>query len=60
MLSEAAGHLGIKQSTLVTQVNRLERDPGGPLLERADRGQPMSLTPLGKQVLTAFTRPASR
>jgi hypothetical protein len=29
-LSEAAEHLGITQSTLVTQINRLERDIGGP------------------------------
>ena len=41
-LSEAAEHLGITQSTLVIQINRLERDIGGPLLERAERGRPMS------------------
>ncbi len=58
-LSEAAEHLGITQSTLVTQINRLERDIGGPLLERAERGRPMSLTALGKQVLADFRR-ASR
>jgi len=33
-LSEAAEHLGIRQSTLVTQISRLERDIGGCLLER--------------------------
>jgi hypothetical protein len=39
-LSEAAEHLGIKQPTLVTQISRLERDIGGPLLERAERRRP--------------------
>jgi hypothetical protein len=53
-LSEAAEHLGITQATLVTQINRLERDIGGPLLERAERGCPMSLTPIGEQVIAAF------
>ena len=55
-LSEAAEHLGITQSALVIQINRLERDIGGPLLERAERGRPMSLTPLGEQVLAALLR----
>jgi DNA-binding transcriptional LysR family regulator len=45
-----------KQSTLVTQINRLERDIGGPLLERAERGRPMSPTALGEQVLAALHR----
>jgi DNA-binding transcriptional LysR family regulator len=39
-LSEAAEQLGITQSTLVTQINRLEGNTGGPLLERAERGRP--------------------
>ena len=55
-LSEAAVHLGITQATLVTQINRLERDIGGPLLERAERGRPMSPTTLGEQVLAALHR----
>ena len=55
-LSEAAEHLGITQSTLVTQINRLERDIGGPLLERAERGRPMNPTALGEQVLAALHR----
>lgn len=55
-LREAAEHLGIAQSTLVTQINRLERDIGGPLLERAERGRPMSPTALGEQVLAALHR----
>lgn len=52
--SEAAEHLGIKQPTLVTQISRLERDIGGLLLERAERRRPMSLTPLGEQVVAAL------
>jgi DNA-binding transcriptional LysR family regulator len=55
-LREAAEHLGITQSALVTQINRLERDIGGPLLERAERGRPMSPTPLGEQVVAALQR----
>jgi hypothetical protein len=55
-LGDAAEHLGITQSTLVTQVHRLERDIGGPLLERAERGRPMRPTPLGEQVVAAFQR----
>jgi DNA-binding MarR family transcriptional regulator len=55
-LSEAAEHLGMTQSTLVAQINRLERDIGGPLLERAERGRPMRLTALGEQVLADLQR----
>jgi hypothetical protein len=55
-LSEAAEHLRITQPTLVAQINRLERDIGGPLLERAERGRPMAPTPLGDQVLVALQR----
>jgi DNA-binding transcriptional LysR family regulator len=53
-LSEAAEHLGITQSALVIQISRLERDIGGPLLERAERGRPMRPTPLGEQVVAAL------
>ena len=53
-LSEAAEHLGITQPTLVTQISRLERDIGGPVLERAERGRPMTPTALGEQVLAAL------
>jgi AraC-like DNA-binding protein len=55
-LSEAAEHLGITQSALTTQIDRLERDIGGSLLERAERGRPMHPTPLGEQVLAALQR----
>ena len=55
-LSEAAEHLGTTQSALTTQIDRLERDIGGPLLERAERGRPMTPTALGEQVLAALHR----
>jgi hypothetical protein len=55
-LSEAAEHLGVAQSALVIQINRLERDIGGSLLERAERGRPMTPTALGEQVLAALHR----
>lgn len=56
---EAAESLGISQATLVTQINRLEHDIGGPLLNRAERGRPMTLTPLGEQVLVAIQQTRS-
>jgi DNA-binding transcriptional LysR family regulator len=59
-LSDAAGHLGIRNSTMVKQVSRLERDIGGALLERAERGRPMKPTLLGERVIAALlaSRPA--
>lgn len=53
-VTEAAQQLGVTQSTLVTQIGYLERDIGGPLLERAKRGRPMTPTPLGEQLLAAL------
>lgn len=53
-LTEAARRLGVAQSTLVIQINRLERDIGGLLIDRAERGRPMALTTLGEQVLAAI------
>ena len=55
-LSEAAEHLGVAQSTLVIQINRLECDIGGSLLERAESGRVMTPTALGEQVLAALHR----
>ncbi|WP_406362887.1 TniQ family protein [Streptomyces sp. NBC_01579] len=54
-LNEAARALGLHNSTLVNQLNRLARELGGPLLERAERGRPMKLTPLGKRVVRTAT-----
>ncbi|MDV9199306.1 LysR family transcriptional regulator [Streptomyces sp. Wh19] len=44
------------QSTLTTQVNRLERDLGRPLIERAERGRKMRPTPFGRKVAAAAKR----
>src|SRR5262249_35117217 len=55
-LREAAGHLGITPTTLAVHSNRLDRDIGGPLLQRAKGGRPMSPTPLGEQVIAALPR----
>ncbi|SDR39544.1 MULTISPECIES: TniQ family protein [unclassified Streptomyces] len=52
-LTEAARALGIHQSTLVVQINRLEADLGQPLFERAERGTAMKLTRFGKRVTSA-------
>ncbi|WP_256097942.1 LysR family transcriptional regulator [Streptomyces sp. MnatMP-M17] len=53
-LGAAASGLGLNAFTLVAQINRIERELGGPLLVRAERGRPMTLTPLGKRVLRAI------
>ncbi|ATW49457.1 LysR family transcriptional regulator [Streptomyces peucetius] len=52
-LAEAARDLGIRQSALVTQINRLQEDLGQPLFERAERGRAMKLTRFGKRVAAA-------
>lgn len=52
-ICEAARALGINQPTLVIQINRLEKDLGQPLLERAERGRAMKLTVFGKKVAAA-------
>ena len=57
-LSEAAERLGITQSTLAIQINRLERDIGGPLLERAERGRPMIPPHSVSKSSLPFTEPA--
>ncbi|MGI5512974.1 LysR family transcriptional regulator [Streptomyces sp. CA-106131] len=50
----AASGLGLNTFTLVAQINRIERELGGPLLVRAQRGRPMTLTSLGRKVLRAI------
>ena len=52
-IGEAAKALSIHPSALVIQINRLERDLGKTLLERAERGRAMKLTPLGKKIVAA-------
>jgi DNA-binding transcriptional LysR family regulator len=52
-MRQAARALAIGQSTLVTQINRLERDFSQPLIERAQRGQPMRPTAFGTKIVAA-------
>ncbi|MEU9452889.1 TniQ family protein [Streptomyces sp. NPDC048277] len=55
-LGAAASGLGLNTFALVAQINRIERELGGPLLARAERGRPMKLTSLGRNVLRAVRR----
>lgn len=55
-LGAAADALNVKRFTLVGQINRLERDLGGQLLERAVRGRPMRLTALGRRAKRAINK----
>ncbi|MEU3078539.1 TniQ family protein [Streptomyces laurentii] len=55
-LGAAADALNVKRFTLVGQINRLEQDLGGPLLERAVRGRPMRLTALGRRAKRAIDK----
>jgi transposase-like protein len=50
-IDAAARTIGITPSTLTIQIMRLERELGGKLLVRAHGHHPMSLTPLGAEVL---------
>ncbi|MUL67063.1 hypothetical protein BOO86_21500 [Mycobacterium sp. CBMA 234] len=52
-LTEAAECLDLPQFVLVRQINRLEHDFGTKLLNRALRGQPMTLTQHGECVVRA-------
>jgi hypothetical protein len=53
-VTAAAQTLGLRQPVLHGQIARLEAELGGPLLDRAQRGQPMALTDLGARVLKAW------
>jgi transposase-like protein len=52
-LHEAARARGVTPAALIKQIQRLEKDLGQQLLERAERGHPMKLTPFGHKVATA-------
>jgi hypothetical protein len=52
-LTVAAEKLGIRQFTLVNQINRIERELGTMLLVRAERSHPMQLTDDGARVVAA-------
>ncbi|MFD4771342.1 LysR family transcriptional regulator [Streptomyces niveus] len=56
LLEAIREELGTTQPVLTTQIARLERDLGHLLSERAERGRPMSLTPVGKKIATAVRR----
>jgi DNA-binding transcriptional LysR family regulator len=43
----------VRQFSLVNQINRIERELGKKLLERAERGRPMRLTADGAAVVRA-------
>jgi hypothetical protein len=49
-LHEAARARGVTPAALIKQIQRLEKDLGQQLLERAERGHPMKLTPFGHKV----------
>ncbi|UNB52868.1 TniQ family protein [Mycolicibacterium sp. YH-1] len=53
-ITAAATDLGLHQSALTSQIARLEADLGAALIERAQRGRPMTLTPHGARVLRAW------
>lgn len=55
-LSNAAGHLGVHISALVTQLQRLERDIGTQLVLRSAPGRPMRPIPRGAALLDAFNQ----
>jgi len=53
-LTIAANELRVNQFTLVNQINRIERELGTKLLERAERGRPMRLNKEGSTVVRAI------
>ncbi|PEG33267.1 hypothetical protein CQY20_31740 [Mycolicibacterium agri] len=53
-LTIAAEKLGVHQFTLVNQINRIERELGATLLNRAERGRPMKLTAHGARVVATI------
>ncbi len=55
-VTEVARALGIHQSKLTTQINRLEKDLGRPLIERAERGRRMRPTPFSGKLAAAAKR----
>ena len=50
----AAADLGLRQAVLTLQIARLEEDLGGALMQRAQRGQPMTPTEQGARVLQVW------
>jgi hypothetical protein len=59
-IEAAADHLGVYQCVLVKQLQRLERDIGVQLYQRAKRGKSMRPTQRGVAVLDALAQPEIR
>ena len=55
-MTAAAREIGVTLSILATQMKRLGADAGGPLITRAMRGQPLTLTELGVDVRRKLAR----
>lgn len=55
-MTAAAAELGVTLSILANQMRRIGVDAGGPLIQRAFRGQPLALTELGNEVSRELTR----
>ena len=55
-MTAAAAELGVTLSILANQMRRIGTDAGGPLIQRAFRGQPLALTELGVEVRHALSR----
>lgn len=53
--AKSSRRAGIPQASIITQMKRLERDFGQPLLKRAKRGTPMTASDFGKRVAKAVT-----
>jgi len=56
-IEAAATHLGTRQSALIHQFRRLERDIGAPLYHASAPGKPMQPTPRGTTLLAALNQP---
>ncbi|AXH34475.1 LysR family transcriptional regulator [Humibacter sp. BT305] len=55
-MTAAATELGVTLSILANQIRRIGIDAGGPLIQRAFRGQPLALTALGSDVHRELSR----
>ena len=55
-MTAAATELGVTLSILANQMRRIGVDAGGPLIQRAFRGQPLTLTQLGTDVRRELSR----
>ncbi|WP_298741167.1 TniQ family protein [uncultured Microbacterium sp.] len=55
-MTAAATELGVTLSILANQMRRIGVDAGGPLIQRAFRGQPLALTALGADVHHELSR----